>query len=132
MKDIGLKGDYFSVRYGVIARHKGKDKDHILSEENWSDLCEAITKPFAIAKYGEGFRLFTTVKADEKFIVVGVDVKNIARGIEVNSVNTAFGYGHSRKEDIIYWAENMTPEQAALLEEPNSPLYPPIQGLTGA
>jgi len=30
MKKLGLIGEYFSVRYGVIARHQGKDADHRL------------------------------------------------------------------------------------------------------
>jgi len=128
IKDIGLTGDYFEVRYGVITRHTGKDKDHYLSEDNWKDLCNAITNPFAIAKYGEGYRLFTSIKLYNNYIVVGVDVKNIGKGIDVNSVSTAFTYDHNRNEDFIYRAKNITPDQAALLDGPNFLSLPPEQG----
>jgi len=128
MKDIGLTGDYFEVKYGVISRHTGKDKDHCLSEDNWKELCNAITSPFAIAKYGEGYRLFTSVKLHNNYIVVGVDVKNIGKGIEVNAVSTAFTYDHSRNEDIIYRAKNITPDQVALLDGPDFLSLPPEQG----
>ncbi|MDR2535534.1 MAG: hypothetical protein LBD29_05825, partial [Treponema sp.] len=128
MKDIGLSGDYFSVRFGVVSRHERKDEDHNLTEQNWIDLTEAITKPFAIAKHGEGFRLFTGVKTNGKFIAVGVDVKNIGKGIEVNSVSTVFGKTPPAEgiKDVIYRGKKITPEQAALLEGPNSPSYPPV------
>ncbi len=32
MKELGLKGDKFTIRYGVIARHYGKDNEHNLPE----------------------------------------------------------------------------------------------------
>jgi hypothetical protein len=131
MKDLGLKGGFFSVRYGVITRHLGKDDDHALSEENWNELCDAITKPFAIAKRGEIFRLFTTVKVNNHYVMVGIDVKKIGKDLEVNSVSTAFGYSHSRNENIIYRDKKMTPEQTALLVEPNALTLPPVQGLPG-
>jgi hypothetical protein len=132
MKKYGLTGDYFSVRYGVISRHIRKDKDHSLSEENWNDLCEAIKTPFAIAKYNDGFRLFTSVKTGQNYIVVGVDVKTIGRGVEVNSVSTAFSYNQrwQKKEEIIYKSKKITPEQVALLDGLNSLSLPPDQGYT--
>jgi hypothetical protein len=89
MKDLGLKGDYFSIRYGVITRHLGKDNDHALSEDNWNELCEAITRPFAIAKRGDVFRLLTSVRVNSHYVMVGVEVKKIGRDMEVNSVSTA-------------------------------------------
>ena len=130
MKRLGLKGAYFSIRYGVIARHKNKDADHNLTEQNWIDLCNVITKPLAIAKYGEGYRLFTSVKTDGKYIVVGVDIKNIEKGSDVNSVSTAFKYNQTKQgnEDVIYIEKELTPEQAALLDGLNSLSLPPDQG----
>ncbi|GMO29415.1 MAG: hypothetical protein Ta2B_10380 [Termitinemataceae bacterium] len=58
MKDLGLTGDYFSIKYGAITRHVGKDSEHNLTEKNWNELSEKITKPVAITKHGEGYRLF--------------------------------------------------------------------------
>ena len=129
MKDKGLKGDYFSVKYGVISRHLGKDADHALREKDWLNLCKEITRPFAIARYEEGYRLFTNMKVNGVFTAVGVDVKNPGKGLEVNSVMTAFGYrGIPANEDFIYINKKLTPEQTALLEGLNSPQYPPTQG----
>ncbi|MDR1219684.1 MAG: hypothetical protein LBK73_08765 [Treponema sp.] len=128
MKDMGLNGQYFSVRYGVISRHMGKDKDHQLSEKNWLDLIDEIVKPFAIAKYGDGYRLFTSVRVNDKYTVAGVDVKTIGRGIRVNSVTTAFGYNPGKIEKVIYRSEKTTLDQEALLKGLNSPSYPPDQG----
>jgi hypothetical protein len=126
MKNTGLNGQYFSVRYGVISRHMGKDKDHQLSEKNWLDLIDEIVKPFAIAKYG--YRLFTCVKVNGKYTAVGVDVKTIGKEIEVNSVTTAFGYSPGKNEEVIYMSKKTTPDQEALLKGLNSPSYPPDQG----
>jgi hypothetical protein len=132
IKNYGITGDYFSIKYGVISRHLKKDKEHSLSEDNWVDLCNAIKEPFAIAKYNDGFRLFTTVKIGIKYIAVGIDVKTIGKGVEVNSVITAFGYErrNQRKEDIIYISNEITPEQVALLDGLNSLSLPHDQGLT--
>ena len=127
MKELGLTGEYFNIRYGVIIRHKGKDKDHDLSENNWIDLCDAISKPFAIAVYGNGFRLFTSVKMNDRFIIAGVDVKNVAMELEVNAISTAFGYDHGQINGIIYRAKNLTPEQAALLDGHSSLSLPPAR-----
>ena len=129
MREIGLVGDYFSVRYGVISRHLGKDENHYLNEKNWIDLCEKIIDPFAIARYKKGYRLFTDVKVNGVFTAVGVNVNNHGKGIEVNSVVTAFGYkGIPKNEDFIYFTQKLTPEQAALLERLNSSQYPPDRG----
>jgi hypothetical protein len=128
MKNRGLKGQYFSVRYGVISRHTRKDKDHQLSEENWLDLVDEIVRPFAIAKYGDGYRLFTSVKVNDKYTAIGIDVKTIGREIQVNSVTTAFGYTPGKNEEVIYRSKKITLDQEALLKGLNSPSYPPNQG----
>jgi hypothetical protein len=129
MKNLGLKGQYFSVRYGVISRHMGKDADHQLSEKNWCDLTDEIVKPFVIAKYGDGYRLFTGVKVNGKYTAVGVDVKTIGKEIEINSITTTFGYTPGKSEEVIYRSKKITPDQEALLKRLNSPPYPPNQGL---
>ena len=129
MKELGLKGDFFSVRFGVITRHKTKDANHNLSEQNWIDLCEAITKPFAIAKHKEGYRLFTGSKVNENYIAVGVDVKNVGKNILVNSVATAFGFiAKQISEKIIYIDQKISLDQEAVLRKLNSSQYPFGQG----
>jgi hypothetical protein len=125
MKKYGLTGDYFSIRYGAITRHRVKDADHYLTAENWKDLADAIKRPFAIAKHKYGYRIFTDVKVNNHFVCVGVEVKTIGQNIKVNSIKTAFGYRDRHIESAIYTSENIRPEQAALLGEPNSLVYPP-------
>jgi hypothetical protein len=49
LKDFGVIGEFFEVRYGVIARHYNKDKNHCLTAQNLKDLCVNINHPFAIA-----------------------------------------------------------------------------------
>jgi hypothetical protein len=126
---INLTGDYFTAGYGMISRHKDKDADHALSEENWAELCDEITKPFAIAKRKDGFRLFTNVKVNGRFTVVGVNVKNAGRNLEINAIKTAFGYDEQKHshENILYRSPKMTPEQTALLEGLNSHSLPSVQ-----
>ena len=97
MKKIGLtgnrftikSGNRFTIKYGVLSRHAGKDSSHSLTEKEWEELPNALQKPFAITRFGEkenGYRLYTTMKNDKgETIVVGVDVKNIGRNLEVNS-----------------------------------------------
>ncbi|MDR1256497.1 MAG: hypothetical protein LBJ86_01980 [Spirochaetaceae bacterium] len=108
----------------MITRHRLKDADHELTVENWKDLCHAIKKPFAIARYKIGYRLFTDVKINNHFVSVGTDVINIGRGIEVNAIKTAYGYRDRNINNVIYVSDEITPEQAALLKDPNDPLYP--------
>ncbi|MDR1095748.1 MAG: hypothetical protein LBL31_05115 [Spirochaetaceae bacterium] len=124
IKKSGVSGDYFSVRYGVITRHKRKDADHNLTAENWKCLCGAITRPFSIARHGNGYRLFTDVKINKRFICAVVDVRSIGHGLEVNALQTAFGFRGKAIKDVIYTSEDITPEQAALLGETNILVYP--------
>ena len=130
MKDKGLRGDYFSVKYGVIVRHDNKDADHNLSEQNWIDLCDKIKEPGIITRHGEGFRLFTGVKVNGRYVVVGVDVKNAGKTLAVNAVSTAFGYrDRPITDEVVYIAKKLSPDQKALLGRPDSSSYPPDQGL---
>jgi len=129
MKEKGIKGEYFSIRYGIISRHLGKDTDHALNEKDWYNLCNEIINPFAIAHYGNGFRLFTNVKVNGLFTAIGVNVNKPGKDFAVNSIMTAFGYaGIPSNEVFFYVNKNLTPEQAALLEGLNSPQYPTEQG----
>ena len=131
MKKLGLTGDRFTIKYGVLSRHAGKDASHLLTEKQWEELPDAIQKPFAITRFGEkenGYRLYTTMKNDKgEPIVVGVDVKNIGRNLEVNSISTIFGRRGdakiTQKEEVLYTDEKITPEQRSLLGQPNSDQY---------
>ena len=130
MKELGLTGEYFNIRYGVITRHKKKDENHSLSEQNWLDLCKRVADPFAIIMCGKNrFRLFTDVLINNRNIVICVDVKNISRNLDVNYISTVFGYRNRPiPGKILFKSKKLTPEQAALLDEPNALSLPPNQG----
>ena len=131
MKKLGLTGDRFTIKHGVLSRHAGKDDSHSLTEKQWEELPDALQKPFAITRFGgkdKGYRLYTTMKNENgETIVVGVDVKNVGRDMEVNAISTIFGRRgdakKTQKEDVLYTAENITPEQRSLLGQPNSDQY---------
>ena len=114
-----------------MSRHAGKDDSHSLTEKQWEELPDALQKPFAITRFGgkdKGYRLYTTMKNENgETIVVGVDVKNVGRDMEVNAISTIFGRRgdakKTQKEDVLYTAENITPEQRSLLGQPNSDQY---------
>jgi len=98
-------------------------------EGYWIDLCNEISAPFAIAQYGEGYRLFVNMKVGGVFTAVGVNVNKPRKDLEVNSVMTVFGYrGRPDQEKFIYINTKLTPEQAALLEGLNSLQYPHDRG----
>ena len=59
MKKLGLTGDRFTIKYGVLSRHAGKDDSHSLTEKQWEELPDALQKPFAITRFGgkdKGYR----------------------------------------------------------------------------
>ena len=91
LKDLGLIGDYFSIRYGVITRHKGKDVDHALTAQNWIDLCDEIIRPFAIVRFETGYRMLVNVKVDGNFAAVGVEVKNTGKSFDINAITSVYG-----------------------------------------
>lgn len=127
LKEKGLTGDKFTIKYGTIARHVGKDEDHDLTEQVWEALPDALQHPFAVTKYGDdGFRIYTEIQVGDGFVVVGAEVKNAGRNVEVNSISTVFAKDGkiTNKEDIIYESETITPQQKSLLERPNSSQYP--------
>ena len=132
MKGFGITGDKFTIKYGVIARHFGKDNSHDLTEDEWQQLPVAIQNPFAISKIinkESGYRVYTTLKkTNGEYIVVGVDVKNAGRDLEVNAISTVFGRRDnanlSDNEKVIYKSETITPEQQSLLSRRNSDQYP--------
>ena len=134
MKQLGLTGDRFTIRYGVIARHLGKDGRHDLPESVWEQLPKAIQDPFAITEYytdedkkeQKGYRLYTALKlSDGSFVVVSAEVKNAGRDIEVNAINTVFGRDALSEvhDKLIYQSPTITPEQQALLNGNNPHQY---------
>jgi hypothetical protein len=134
IKDLGLTGDYFSIRYGVISRHCGKDADHSLAEQDWIDLCDRITEPFAIAKHGNNYNIFTNIKTNDQWIMTGVTVKIVGRNLAANDVRTAFGYRKRQygnvNNEFIYVAKKITPEQSAILDGTDFRQYLSVQELT--
>jgi len=120
MKNLGLTGDYFAARYGVISHHKGKDADHGLSADDWRRLCAKITDPFAITKHGDGFNLFINAKINGKWIMAGILVKNAGKDIRVNAIRTVFGVRSAKGGGVIYRSKKITPDQTAFLDGTNS------------
>jgi hypothetical protein len=129
LKQQGPRGDYFMIRYGVISRHFGKDANHNISAGQWKQLAQEITRPFAISKYNDGFRLFINLKLNNNWTAVGVDIKNPARDLEINAVTTVFGYKEhgGGNETFIYTSPKITPGQTAFLDRLNSYQYPSAQ-----
>jgi len=139
MKDLGLVGEKFTIPYGSISRHFCKDGDHELTEEEWSLISEAIQAPFAITKYFKdrnrqnqrGYRIYTNISKGNGYIVIGVDVKSVNQGkgrsaLFINSITTIFRKDGNitELEEEIYRSNNINPQQASLLERPNSSQYP--------
>ena len=116
----------------MIARHFGKDGSHDFTQSEWEQIPHAIEHPFAITQLKnkeKGFRIYTALKTEKgEYVVVGVDVKNAGRDMEVNAIATMFGRRSnanlSENEEVIYKSKEITPEQEALLSRPNSDQYP--------
>lgn len=137
MQELGLRGDKFTIKYGVIARHLSKDNSHSLSEQVWEQLPQALQNPFAISRITDrenSYHIYTTLETENgEYVVVGVDVKNAGREIEVNAISTVLGRRNnanlSKNEEVIYRSKKITPEQSSLLERPNFVQYPTVQEL---
>lgn len=139
MKGVGLTGDRFTVRYGVLARHFGKDSAHDLPMEVWEQLPDALQKPFAISEYytdedkqqQKGYRIYTRLQlADGSHVMVSAEVKNAGRDVEVNAINTVFGRSviSDVHEKLVYVGNELTPEQQALLNRTTPHQYPDARG----
>lgn len=140
MKELGLRGEKFTISYGTISKHVGKDGAHRLNEDVWLKLPEAIVDPFAISEYYDdkaeimrGFRIYTVIEFENGFVVVGVDVKNMGKNLEVNSISTVFSKtgAITSKEKGIYRSKTITPQQASLLERPDLSPYPSVREFDG-
>lgn len=136
LKGLGLTGDKFTIRYGVIARHFGKDNQHDLPVEVWEKLPDALSHPLVVTKYyiekgkQKGYRIFTPIQLnDGSFVVVSAEVKNAGKAIEVNSINTLFGKNKVSEthDEVIYESKEMTPEQRTLLDGTNPRQYSDTQ-----
>lgn len=138
MKQLGLTGDKFTIRYGVMSRHAGK---HDIPIDVWERLPEALKEPFAITRYytdeqkqnQKGYRLYTAIQlSDGSYVVVSAEVKNAGRDIEVNAINTVFGRNSLSDvhDELIYTSENITPEQQALLNRNNPYQYPDVREIS--
>ena len=143
MKRLGLTGDKFTIRYGVISRHFGKDNQHDFTEEEWKQMPKALSNPILITEYYQddqqkrqkGYRLYTPLKlADGSYAVVSAEVKNAGKNLEINAINTIFGRNavsdiHDR---IVYQNPKITLEQMSLLGKNNPHQYPSDQELSDA
>lgn len=135
LKSIGVKGDYFTVRTGVISRHINKDGSHGLGLKEWQDVAMSLSSPFAVTKYDKkdnAFRIWTNAKINDSYIVVGVDVKVSGKDMFVNSISTAFGLDNTgvSKDKIVWYDEkNLSPAQRSVLNGLNSQIYTEAQGL---
>jgi hypothetical protein len=118
MKALGLTGEYFDVRYGVISRHKGKDADHTLSVADWQHLCAHITSPAVITKRRNGYNIYIHTEKGSAYILVGVKVKSSGEACRVNAVRTVFERKQIRDDEVVYQAKN-SPQQEALLGDTN-------------
>ena len=118
LKGVGLSGDYFTIRAGVILRHNDKDAAHDITPDEWADIADALTnkKPQAVEKRGEdSFRIWTQATIGGRIAVVGADVKNAGRDIDVNSIATVFGAeGISIKEGNLVYPETQEEERSVL------------------
>ena len=135
MKRLGLTGDKFTIRYGVISRHFGKDNQHDFTEEEWKQIPKALSNPILITEYYQdeqqkkqkGYRLYTPLKlSDGSYVVLSAEVKNAGRNLEINAINTIFGRNaisdiHDR---VVYQNPKITPEQSSLLNGNNPHQYP--------
>ena len=138
MKRYGLTGEKFTIAYGTIARHFGKDKSHNLTQQEWMQLPDALKNPFAITRLRDkkdAYRIYTELKnTDGEYVVVGVDVKNAGRDLEVNAIATVFGRRKEAKltknEEVLYRNKRITPDQSSLLRHPNYAQYPTNRGLS--
>ncbi len=132
LKAVGISGDYFTIRIGVLTKHDGKDIDHTISPEQLATIASQITQPIAVMKLdGSGnersYRVWLGAILNGKFTAVGVDVKNAGRDIDVNEIRTVFGDTNVNVDSskIVYPTDDNEKNQAVrtLLDGPNPRQY---------
>ena len=124
-KDVGLKGDNFSIRYGVINKHKGKNSAHNFSADEWRQICKNLSNPdkCIITKYNDNtFNIYTRIG---KSVLIGTQVKNFGKDKNVNGIQTVFRDVPNEREPIIYPKDlkKITTAQQSLLNEINHHSY---------
>lgn len=111
-----LKGDFFTVKAGVIIDHYKKDPDHILTDRDWVNISEALKDPLVIAKYSfkgkngnvvyppNSYRVWVEAQINGHWAMVGVEVKSPQKNISVNAVSTVYGDEKIsfKDEDVVY------------------------------
>lgn len=95
LKNKGLKGTTFTIKYTTISRHFKKDRYHLLRESEWRLLPIALSKADLIVlpyrdKSKNGYRIRTDIIRDNKVLIVGVSVKKGRHGAYFNDVKTLF------------------------------------------
>lgn len=123
LQAVGLKGERFVVRYGVISRHKNKDKDHDFTAEEWKDICKKINKPVLVTKYKNGYNLYLDVIKNGKHTLIGVDVKSVSRNLIINNVKTAFASDIDATEEVVLDNRNKKSGELAMSDEDQSSTY---------
>jgi hypothetical protein len=138
MKQLGILGTKFTIRYGVISRHCGKDAQHNLSKDVWLQLPKALCDPLCISKYysdekkehQKGYRIYTQLQLEDgSFVMVSAEVVSSGKNLLINKINTVFGRPKvsTNHEDVIYTKKEMTPEQKSLLDGTTPHQYPTEQ-----
>ncbi len=116
LKEIGLKGDNFTVKYGVISRHKNKDSEHNFTVNEWKIICKKLSNAdnLVVTKYKDGFNIY--LKVNES-ILLGIKVNSIKKDLEVNSIRTVFKKEIFENDKVLYpnSIKKITPEQKQLL-----------------
>lgn len=102
LKDIGLKGDHFTIRYGVISHHKNKDSDHSFTVEEWKQISKKLSTPLAVVPYKKGFNVFVDVIKNGKLTLVGMEVKSAGKNNLVNDIKTVFAKDVDMSKDILH------------------------------
>ena len=102
LQQLGLRGEHFIVRYGVVSHHKGKDADHSYSADEWKQLCVKINAPLAVTRYKDSYNVYVDVQKNGKPTLVGVAVKQAGRELVVNSIKTVFAKHINDADEIVY------------------------------
>lgn len=125
-KDVGLKGDIIQTKYGVISRHKSKDKDHYFSSDEWRTICKNLSDPkkciITKSKNRKGYNIYTKIGDS---VMVGVEVKSPARDTMRNNLQTVYRAEADIDEDLLYPddVKKATPIQRSLLAGRNPGTY---------
>ena len=116
LKGIGLTGDYFTIKTGVVLNHYGKDSDHTLTSSDWANIAASLKDPLVVSRYSRKdsdgiihypkncYRIWTEAVINGKYAMVGVEVNSPGKDVTVNSVTTVYGDEHIslREKDVIY------------------------------